>query len=126
MHTVTFELERDEEDIYVYADIFGYFLWATDLERVIGSVIPLAQHLFWKNDCIILEPAHELDIAKLLEGKAMVAFVERRCLEVPTFLVEGKWWTNPEGKHFFVPIENGEVSSKIMEKIKETAAPEVR
>lgn len=116
-YTVTFFLERTEDGLCVFSDLFGYYLWARDSERVIATVIPLAQHLIWRNEHVSTVPKGELDLDELLAGKTTIQFEEQELVPVPARLVHGQWWNNPDGKIFFVPIEDGVMPESIMKRI---------
>lgn len=117
MKTATFTLEREDKVVRVYSDLSGYCVWGTDLERVLASVIPLAQHLIFLNEKSCVVPK-EFDPASLLWGKPVTVefeLVER--LLPPKLLVEGDWWKTKKGRNFFVTRENGMVDKKSTEKL---------
>ena len=118
--TVTFVYERDGNDVCVFADLPGYYLWASDVERAFANVIPLAQHVIWRNEQLPMVPAHDLNIEELLNGKTTVSFkLVTQMMRAPTLTIDGEWWTNKEGTNFFVPVENGMMSERVLEKMKE-------
>lgn len=121
MRPVTFSLDRQENTLYVYSDLWGFYLCGTDHERVISSIIPLAQHLLWKNEkaCMVPEDASEFRRALLSEKTATVRFVTIEKLRPPEIPQKGWWWGHKEtDKQFFVPASAGDtVDSVILAKI---------
>lgn len=118
MPEVTISLERDGEHYRVFANLHGFYLGGSDIERVFGSIIPLAQHCYWRNyqECAL--PEMELDHKQLLETNALtISFVFVENLRKPNILANGEWWKSPQGTSFFVPSENDTIDTKILDKI---------
>jgi hypothetical protein len=105
MRQVMLSLEREFPVIRVYADLFGYYLTAQDVEMVVPSIIPLAQHLFWLNEKIPVEPVSEFDPTELLSNNRItVHFKIVPHLEPPKLLALGQFYQRPDGKYFFMPL----------------------
>jgi len=118
MLTMAITLEREDERIRVFSDLLGFYLGGTDIERVLGSIIPLAQHCYFRNHQIWVVPKEELDHQQLLEtGELLVAFTPTDKLRPPELMVGGQWWTSPQGIEFFCPMENGKIDAVIFERI---------
>ncbi len=116
---VTFNLELRENGVCVFTSrgCPGYYLWATDKERVLVSVIPLAQHIFWMNDREIWVPSNDPDLTLLLTGPLEITFVPDSRLTAPEIAVEGMWMSSPHGREFFIPQDKGNTCARIVEQI---------
>lgn len=119
MLEMTVRIEREDEHIRIFSNLPGFYLGGTDIERVLGSIIPLAQHCYWRNSGLCVIPEGELDHQQLLEtGAIIIAFLPTERLRPPELLVEGKWWKSPHGLEFFVPSVKDGLDRAIFEQIK--------
>lgn len=116
---VTFTLEQGDDGICVFADerCPGYYLWATDKERLLASVVPLAQHIFWENGHEILIPQEEPDLSVLLSGRLEICFLPGTRLAPPAIAVEGFWMESPNGRSFFIPQHKRQTCQQIVKRI---------
>lgn len=116
---VIFRLKREDGQNYVSAEgICGYYLWTSDLERALASVIPLAQHLFWANGKDIRVPEGTPDTSQLLTGELRVTFLPENKLSSPTLLMDGFWMKSPSKRKFFIPQENRKTDGMIIRQIR--------
>ena len=125
MLEVRVTIEREGEVVRVFADLTGFYLSDIDTERVLGSIIPLAQHCYWRNFQICVIPERELDHQELLEmGRLVIFFTLTDNLRPPELMINGQWWTSPQGREFFCPIGEDGVDSVIFDRIREDLANE--
>ncbi len=118
MWALKFTLERSDRDVFIFSNLHGFYLWTTDIERALKSVIPLVQHLVWKNEqqCCVAES--DLNTDELLAGKTNLIFKKVDSLQSPPLYLQGDWWTYPDGTFFFLPKEREQIPARLVEKIK--------
>lgn len=117
MRTVTFTSDRQKDMLHIYSDLWGFYLCGTNDKRVIASVVPLAQHLFWKNEKLPMVPqaGSEFPHALLTKQTISIVFGEVRKMRPPKIPQKGWWYEHRETKkEIFVPSMQGRMADPTM------------
>jgi len=118
---IAFTLDRQEKTLYIFSDLWGFYLCGENQEQVLASIVPLVQHLFWNNErvCVVPKNAAESCIDLISKGSASIEFEEADKLLSPKIPIKGAWWANEDNnKSFFIPLMEGDlVDATIMAKI---------
>lgn len=117
MRTVTFTADKQEEMFYIYSDLWGFYLCGTNAKRVISSVVPLAQHLFYKNEntCMVPLSGSEFPHALLTKPSISINFGEVKKLKAPKIPQNGWWWQHEDTKKsFYVPCLPGDLVDPVI------------
>lgn len=120
MQSVTFVLEREGNMVRVRAEnLFGFYLADTDEARVVGSIVPLVQHLAWRNRGQHWSEERVFDPAEFLStGRATITFMYVAMLRPNEIQVPGEFRKNEKGQAFYVPRPSKGTDKKTLERIK--------